>query len=348
MSITSSKLSGWSEIGFAFGMAPPSAALAAHSWDHTSCWHASKLACSAFCYHVGKYIRILAVIVPVAELRQVQRQVVFAHLVECTDYATLQQAPEAVQIGGMDVPAHVFASHMAYRFMRIADFAQSSIAAMLISCHQGHVFAHRLPHKALQGIRVDLLNNLGCDVALASNRANHGYLAMWAVSAIPLASDRHMLILPLPADVGFVYLNLSHELAKSTVFHGRSDAMAHVPGSAVRPATNDALDLKGANTLLAGQHQIHDLKPGLERIVRILKDRLGNHGKAIAITTAAALALTDPVKRTALDCKHLGVIAARACHAIRPTALLQECLAGIFLNRFIKPLSVCVFIVWPP
>jgi hypothetical protein len=69
MSMTSSKLNGWSEIGFAFGMVPPSAALAARSSVHTSCWHASNLACSAFCYHIAKDVRILAVVVSVAEFR---------------------------------------------------------------------------------------------------------------------------------------------------------------------------------------------------------------------------------------------------------------------------------------
>ncbi len=64
-----SKLNGCNEIGFAFGMKPPSVALSAHSSADTSCWHASAAACSAFCYDIVEYVRILAVIVTVRELR---------------------------------------------------------------------------------------------------------------------------------------------------------------------------------------------------------------------------------------------------------------------------------------
>jgi hypothetical protein len=104
MSIASSKLSGWSEIGLAFGMRPPMVKTSAHSWADTSCWHASAATSSAFCYHIVEYSRILAVIVAIRELRQVQRQIVLAHLVIGTNYAPLQQAPKAIQVGGWTFP----------------------------------------------------------------------------------------------------------------------------------------------------------------------------------------------------------------------------------------------------
>lgn len=86
----SSKLSGHNETGFAFGIDyPPLAGVIAHSSADTSCWHASQLACSAFCYDIIEQVRILPVIMPIAELREIQRQIVFAHLVIGANDATL-------------------------------------------------------------------------------------------------------------------------------------------------------------------------------------------------------------------------------------------------------------------
>src|SRR5262249_14301646 len=158
----------------AFGMVPPWVALAAPSSDHTSCWHASPLACSAFCYHIVKDVRVLAVIVAIAELRQIQRQIVFAHLVIRANHATLEQAPKAIQVRGMDVPAHIFAALMADRFMGKAFVFKPTIAAMFISGDKGHILTYRMPYKALQSLSVHFLNDLSDDIALASNRANDG------------------------------------------------------------------------------------------------------------------------------------------------------------------------------
>ena len=86
----------------AFGMGrPPMAKRVARSLAVTSSEHASAGTCSAFCYDIREDVRIVPVVVRVRELRQVQRQVVFTDLM---DVPTLQQAPEAIQVGRMDIP----------------------------------------------------------------------------------------------------------------------------------------------------------------------------------------------------------------------------------------------------
>ena len=65
------------------------------------------MASSASCYDRPEDVRVLAFVVPERKLVQVQRQVVFADFVIGADHATLQQAPKAVQVAGMHVPAHV-------------------------------------------------------------------------------------------------------------------------------------------------------------------------------------------------------------------------------------------------
>lgn len=326
MSMASSKVKGWSEIGFAFGMVPPWADQAAYSLDHTSCWHASPLACSAFCYHIIEDVRILAVIVAIAELREIQRQIVFAHLVEGADHATLQQAPEAIQVCGMDIPAHIFTFTVIDGLVRELAM-QSGIARMFVSGHQRDLLTDRIPHEVAQGQTVCILNDLADYVTLASNRTNNTDLSFPAFYIVPFCN---MAVSILSADVRLVYLNFAHQFAKASILHSGSNAMARIPGGSIGSTADDALDLQGADTLLAGQHQKNDLKPRLQGVVRVLKDGFCNHREAVAIASTAFLALTDPVKWAALYRKHLGIVAAWAGYAIGPAALLKKRLAGFF------------------
>src|SRR5262245_716118 len=107
-SIACSKVSGWSETGFAFGMRPPWAKRVARSSAGTSSEHASAVACSAFCDNITEDVGILPVVMTIRELGQVQRQIVLADFMERTHDATLQQAPEAIQVRRMDIAAHIF------------------------------------------------------------------------------------------------------------------------------------------------------------------------------------------------------------------------------------------------
>ena len=141
-----SKLSGWSETGFAFGMClPPMASGAAYSSPRISSEHASAVACSASCYDTGKDVRILPVVMPVRELRQIQRQVGFADLMEGAHHAALEQAPERFDVVRVDVPAHIFFFHMVHSLMRMEweQFIHASITARLISRDQRCVDSSR-------------------------------------------------------------------------------------------------------------------------------------------------------------------------------------------------------------
>src|SRR5262249_31366575 len=100
----------------------------------------------------------------------------------------------------------------------------------------------------------------------------------------------------------------------------------------------------GANPFLAGQHQVSNLKPGSQWIVGILKDGLSNDRKSVAVPSATLLTLADPMKRTALHSKYLGIVAARAAHnAVFPAPLLQELFAGVFILEGIHQLGKCLF-----
>ncbi len=106
--------------------------------------------------------------------------------------------------------------------------------------------------------------------------------------------------------------------------------MAHIPGRAVVATPDMAMDLQCADAFLGLRHQIDDLEPGAERIVRILEHGFANDGKAIAVASAAFLRLADPVKRLAFQFVDFFILTARTLHAIRPALLFQILLAGFF------------------
>src|SRR6185295_9640250 len=81
--------------------------------------HASAAACSALRYHISENVRILTVVVAIGKLRQVQRQIFFADLMERTDHATLRQAPEGFNIVRVNIPSHIFSSGMIHDSMWI-------------------------------------------------------------------------------------------------------------------------------------------------------------------------------------------------------------------------------------
>lgn len=331
--IASSKLNGWSETGFAFGMmAPPMVNATASPSVHTSSEHASPATCSASCYDRAKDIRFLAVVVTERELGQVQRQVGLADLVIGADHAPLEQAPEAIQVRRVDIPAHIFALRMAHRLMRIADLVQFPIAAVVISRDQRDIGINRLLHKAAHRFSGDGFNDLGHNIAFASNRANDGDFAAASCSrATTFLAPVPVLI--LAADIGFIDFDFAHELAESSVLHRRSDAMAHIPGRPVVAAADLPMDLQGADPLLTLRHQVDHLEPDRQGIVRVLENGLANDGEAIAVPSAALFAFADPMKRLALQCVHFLVLATRALHAVGPAFLGEKLLARFFCRE---------------
>jgi hypothetical protein len=99
---------------------------------------------------------------------------------------------------------------------------------------------------------------------------------------------------------------------------------------AVASEAHDPLDLEGADTLLAGQHEVNDAKPFPERLVRVLKDRPGDMREAIGGHWSAFVAL--PVERLAGQRERISA-AARAFDAIGPAPCDQVSLASVFVRE---------------
>ncbi len=104
--------------------------------------------------------------------------------------------------------------------------------------------------------------------------------------------------------------------------------MAHIKGRAVGTGTNHPMDLKRADAFLRREHQVQDFEPYQQLVVRVLEDRPADDAKPIVLAVFA-----QPVKRPRVEFVDGGVAASRAFHAIRPAALSQVLLAGIFVRK---------------
>jgi hypothetical protein len=91
------------------------------------------------------------------------------------------------------------------------------------------------------------------------------------------------------------------------------------------------VDLNGANSLLAGQHQMSDAKPPAERLIRVLKNGAGDMREAIArIRSAMATPTFEGYRR---DREHLIVATARTTNAFGPASRDQVRPASILIRE---------------
>ena len=151
-----------------------------------------------------------------------------------------------------------------------------------------------------------------------------------------------------PADISFVCFHDAAERLVHIASHRSAPAHAHEPACVVIVggflAEDHAMDLKRADSLFAGQHQVSDFEPEVERNLGILEDRFAGHAETIAVALVTVqnlagllidglrAALANPVIRTRRECiDFLARLTARAAHAIRPAHLCEEC-AALFIG----------------
>src|SRR6266446_459505 len=142
------------------------------------------------------------------------------------------------------------------------------------------------------------------------------------------ARSRTMSILRLAADERFVNLDNPHELAEILVLQASADAMAHVPSRPIRAGADHAMNLEGANPLLARQNKVDHAEPCLEGPIRVFERGPYRDREPIAIRSAISAL---QIERLVVRCvRHLFVSAASAANAIWPT-LADEISATGFL-----------------
>src|SRR5439155_2658478 len=105
-------------------------------------------------------------------------------------------------------------------------------------------------------------------------------------------------------DESFIYFNFSSKRNKIAL-HRSSPAVTHVPACVIIRAgilaEDYAMNLQGADSFFADKHQITNLEPKFQWDFCILKNRLADDRKAVAIAATAISILANPVKRASFE-----------------------------------------------
>src|SRR6202044_295930 len=137
----------------------------------------------------------------------------------------------------------------------------------------------------------------------------------------------------LVAKESFIDLNRSpvtahwREIARS---HGFPNAVSEEPRG-FHAAFENALNLIGRDTFLAGAHQMNDLQPQMQRQVRRLEEGPHAHGKGLATFFAVVEAATGGFALHFLDALRVTVAAMRTNWAVRPKSGLDKFEGSIFI-----------------
>jgi hypothetical protein len=255
--------------------------------------------------------------------------------------AALQEAPEAFDIVGMDVTAHIFAMRVIHELMRQSHVL---VIVLFIGDYERDLVADDVAHEAAQGARILIAYHLANDIAFASYRADDANLVVADTFAKRLRAlgRTNLCALAIPvaigilaADVGFVSLyNASKREGIAT--HRSAPAIAHIPASAPVGAgiltEYETMDLQRANSLFRSQHEIANLEPKPQRYFGIHENGSADDAETIAIALVASqdlaglvidslrAALTNPMVGTCLE--HINpilCITSGTANTIRPT-----------------------------
>lgn len=140
-----------------------------------------------------------------------------------------------------------------------------------------------------------------------------------------------MSVLGFASNKGFIHFDNPAQLGHITSGHRHSDSVAHVPGRFVGAEAHVSANLQGTYSFFAGQHQVGDLEPIHQRLIRILENRSRDVREAIGRHWRTLVALPMP----GVASQGFGVIRAttRTLHAIRPTLADKVFTAGFLIRK---------------
>lgn len=258
-----------------------------------------------------------------------QRQILAAYLMIAAYDATLEQSPEALNRVSMDGSANVLLCSVIDDFVRHPEVA---IGWIFIGNDKFDFAARDLANEAVIREVGRLTYHLADDVAFAADGSNNAFFQIaFARSSQPLLAGFLILmaIAVFAANICLINFNNAKKLLELVVVHGGADAGTHIPDGFVAGLVvkDHALDLQGAHAFLRVKHHEGDLKPNLQGILCILKDRATDNAKTITFL-GALMAL--PMVGLMLECVDFLIPAARAAYAIRPAMFDQKIAASVF------------------
>src|SRR5579863_3504026 len=285
---------------------------------------------STSAYRCPENVRILAVIIAELELRNIERQILFADLMERADHAALNQRPEALNRVGVNCADNVFTLGVVDSDVLREVFIQVLVADPLIRNQQTDLVRNGFLYKAFQCDSADILDNAGDDIAPAPNCASDdGFAGTHAARSIAAATI--MPVFGFSAHESLVNFNDPTKLVHVLFDQCSSDLVAHEPSRLVRAEAEKTIDLQRAHSLFARQHQVNDPEPVFERLIGVLKDRAGDVREAIGRVLGALIAL--PMPRIALQFCGLYSATTRAMNALGPAFTDQIGAASVLIRE---------------
>jgi hypothetical protein len=224
----------------------------------------------------------------------------------------------------------VLSAAMTDNLMREAvwSVAEHPVATMLIRRDQFDVLIDGLANELIESASIGVLNHLANNLSLARYCADDGHFAS-SPATDWLCVLSAVAIVRLAANVGFVHFDITEQALHIGIGHSSADTNAHIPSRAVITALDLPMDLQGADPLLGLRHQVDDLKPSCERIIRVLEYRLGDDAESIVVASAAILVFANLVKRLGRKQVNFRALAARTFHAIRPSLVAKQDLTSV-------------------
>lgn len=265
----------------------------------------------ASAYRRSENVVIEPIVIFELTFSDVERQIFVTYLVVAADDAALEDAPKAFNRVRVDCADHVLPRAVHYRLVRVV--VQAQVTAMFVGGEQTDVYRNGFPNEFLHVLFGNELQNASYYVALALYRADDRSLSRGSMFAAP-AALADVFVVVFAADPRLINFDNAAELIH--VFFDKCGAnfVAHAPSGLDRTKAHVAPDLPRANTFFGGQHQMGNLEPIPQWLIRVLKDCASDMGKPIAVRgTLFALPMMAGSQRV-----DLGIAAAGANHTVRP------------------------------
>jgi hypothetical protein len=289
-------------------------------------------------------IRILPVIVAELELRDIERHIFAAHLVERTDYAALEDRPEAFDGLSMDCADDVLASRVVNGRVWII-LAERIVARISIGAKQADFMRHRFADEGGESGGIHVRDHARNDVALAADRADDwSFTGADAAGATASAAFIPMPVLGQPADESFIDFDNSAELI-NVLHESGSDLMAHEPRGPIRAKAHVTIDLQCAHAFFAREHEVDNAEPLPQRLVRVFENRSGDMGEAVVSSGRRAF-VAQPIPLHCTVLLYLHVATPRAGYAFRPAATGEIGATSIFVRESLFPLGDGHLVNW--
>jgi hypothetical protein len=211
---------------------------------------------------------------------------------------------------------------------------EALVSGPLIGAKQADFMGDGFADERGESIGSDVRNYPRDHISLATNGTHDWRFARtYAACSSPSATFIPMPVFGQAADESFIDFDDSAELI-NILHESHADLVAHKPSGVIRTEAHVAIDLQSAHAFLARKHEMDHAEPLPQRLVRVLENRSGDVGKAVAVW-CALFALPMPFARRKIV--NSGVTATRAANALGPAARDQVSLASVFVwKRFLE------------